>query len=121
MPRVATKLTPTKGGGFTARKRIPEDVQADYERLYGVRWEARLSIDPGTPMRAGACQSTASGFQKSKAASRTSGQTQKGEGRLLTPKDARALAGDWYHWFTERHLQRARARSALGRPERTGW
>ena len=51
MPRVATKLTPTKGGGFTARKRIPEDVQDDYERLYDVRWEARLTIDPGTPMR----------------------------------------------------------------------
>ena len=33
----------------------------------------------------------------------------KGEGRLLTPKDARALAGEWYHWFTERHTQKARA------------
>ena len=32
--------------------------------------------------------------------------TQRGEGRPVTPKDARALAGDWYHWFTERHLQR---------------
>jgi hypothetical protein len=50
MARVATKLTPTKSGGFTARKRIPEDVQADYERLYGVRWEARLSIAPGAPV-----------------------------------------------------------------------
>ena len=49
MPRVSSKLTPTKGGGFTARKRIPEDAQADYERLYRVRWEARLSIEPGTP------------------------------------------------------------------------
>ena len=31
----------------------------------------------------------------------------KGEGRLLTPKDARALAGEWYHWFTERHIESA--------------
>jgi len=31
----------------------------------------------------------------------------KGEGWLLTPKDARALAGEWYHWFTERHLESA--------------
>jgi integrase len=31
----------------------------------------------------------------------------KGEGRLLTSKDARALAGEWYRWFTERHLERA--------------
>src|SRR4029077_19181000 len=28
------------------------------------------------------------------------------EGQLLTPKEARALAGEWYHWFTEQHLQR---------------
>jgi hypothetical protein len=25
------------------------------------------------------------------------------------PKDARALAGEWYRWFTERHTQKARA------------
>ena len=50
MPRVANKLTPTKGGGFTARKRIPEDAQGEYERLHGVRWEARLSIAPDTPV-----------------------------------------------------------------------
>jgi integrase len=26
----------------------------------------------------------------------------------LTPKDARALAGEWYRWFTEKHTQKAR-------------
>ena len=26
----------------------------------------------------------------------------KGEGRTLTPKEARALAGEWYDWFTAR-------------------
>jgi hypothetical protein len=36
MARVATEMNPTKGGGFIARKRIPEDAQADYERLYSV-------------------------------------------------------------------------------------
>jgi hypothetical protein len=51
--------------------------------------------------------STASGFQKSRAASRIIRTEKKGEGRLLMPKDARALAGEWYHWFTERHLQSA--------------
>lgn len=29
----------------------------------------------------------------------------------MTPKDARALAGEWYCWFTERHLQRAQSAS----------
>jgi hypothetical protein len=36
MPRVATKLSPTKSGGWFARKRIPADVQDDYEKLYRV-------------------------------------------------------------------------------------
>ena len=78
MPRVATKLTPTKGGGFTARKRIPEDAQAEYERLYGVKWEARLSISPGTVLQR--VRSTVSGFRKSRAASRTSGPRKRAKG-----------------------------------------
>jgi hypothetical protein len=48
MPRVATTLIPTKGGGLTARKRIPEDAQA-----------------------------AANGLQKSKVASPTSGLNEK--------------------------------------------
>jgi len=35
MPRVATKLTPTHEGGFTARKVIPADVRDEYAKLYG--------------------------------------------------------------------------------------
>jgi hypothetical protein len=50
MPRVATKLTPTKSGGFVARKRIPADAQEEYARLYLVRWEARFNMPPGTPI-----------------------------------------------------------------------
>ena len=105
MPRVATQLTPTKNGGFTARKRIPGDVQDDYERLYGVRWEARLGIAPGTPIVQARAQHRE---WTSEVESRIANirASKKGEGRLLTPKDARALAGEWYHWFTERHLQR---------------
>jgi hypothetical protein len=30
------------------------------------------------------------------------GAERKGEGRTLTPKEARALAGEWYGWFTAR-------------------
>ena len=43
MPRVTTKLSPNKSGGFSARKRLPKDVQTDYERLYGIRWEERFN------------------------------------------------------------------------------
>src|SRR5262249_15153326 len=105
MPRVASRFTPTKDGGFTARKRIPKDAQEDYERLYGVRWEARLTIDPGTPIVLARAKHREwlSDIESRIANIRA---TRKGEGRLLTPKEARAMAGEWYHWFTERHLQR---------------
>jgi integrase len=106
MARVATKLTPSKSGGFTARKRIPEDVQAEYLERYGVRWEARLSVDPDTPILLARAKHRE---WLSEIESRVANirAEKKGEGRLLTPKDARALAGEWYHWFTERHLERA--------------
>ena len=106
MPRVATKLTPTKSGGFTARKRIPEDTQDEYERLFGLRWEERLSVAPGTPvLQARAKHREWLSEIESRIANIRAGK--KGEGRLLMPKDARALAGEWYHWFTERHLRSA--------------
>jgi integrase len=106
MPRVATKLTPTKGGGFTARKRIPEDVQDEYERLFDVRWEARLNIAPGTPIVHARAQHR-EWLSEIESRGANIRAEKKGEGRLLTPKDARALAGEWYHWFTERRLQDA--------------
>jgi hypothetical protein len=108
MPRVATKLTPTKGGGFTARKRIPEDVQNEYERLHRVRWEARLRIASGTPIvQARALHREWLTEIEGRIANIRA--EKEGEGRLLTPKDARALAGDWYGWFTERYTQKARS------------
>jgi integrase len=106
MPRVATQLIPTKGGGFTARKRIPEDVQDEFERLYGVRWEVRLGIAPGTTIvQARALHREWTSEIESRIANIRA--SKKGEGQLLTPKDARALAGEWYHWFTDRHLEDA--------------
>jgi hypothetical protein len=52
MPRLATKLPPTNSGGWFARKRIPEDVQDAYEKLYDVRWEERLTLEPMTSANA---------------------------------------------------------------------
>jgi hypothetical protein len=107
MPRVATKISPNKRGGFTARKRIPEDVRTDYERLYGVvGWEARLKIDPGTPVVLARAKHR-EWLSEIEGRIANVRAAKKGEGRLLTPKDARALAGEWYHWFTERHIQDA--------------
>jgi integrase len=106
MPRVATKLTSTASGAWTARKRIPEDVQDDYERLFGVRWEERFNSGP-VP------------FALAKAKHRewlTAVETRieniraekRGDGRTLTPMQARALSGEWYEWFTARHLPNAK-------------
>jgi integrase len=104
MPRVATKLNARNGGGFTARKRIPGDVQEDYERLYGVKWEDRLIIAAGVPvLQARALHREWLTEIEGRVANIRA--EKKGEGQLLTPKAARALAGAWYHWFTERYLQ----------------
>ncbi len=37
----------TKSRSITVRKGIPKDVRDDYQRLYGPRWEAKLSLPPG--------------------------------------------------------------------------
>ena len=106
MARVATKLTPANDGGWIARKRIPEDVQAAYEPLYGVRWEERLRLPPIPIHLARAKHRDWLTEIESRVVNLRAVRT--GAGRSLMPKDARALAGEWYHWFTERHIEDAR-------------
>jgi hypothetical protein len=102
MPRVATKLTPRKSGGFFARKRIPQDVQLGYERRFGVRWEARFIVRPGTPVRLAQAQHR-EWLTEIETRIANLRAEKSGAGLSLSPKDARALAGEWYHWFVERH------------------
>ena len=109
MPRVATKLTPTHSGGFVARKRIPEDAQNEYVRLYGVQWEARFRAPPGTPIMLARAKHREWLTEVESRIANIRAQ-RNGEGLSLTPKTARALAGDWYGWFLER--QRARPQTA---------
>jgi integrase len=103
MPRVATKLSTNRDGSFSARKRIPEDVQSEYERLYGVRCEARFNSRTGvTPVLARAMEREWRSEIEARIASIRA--ERKGGGRMLTPKEARTWAGEWYRWFTGRHL-----------------
>jgi integrase len=102
MARVATKLEPTKDGGWKARKRIPEDAQDAYERLYGVRWEARFRCGPTTAVAARAKHREWLSEIEARIANIRA--ESRGEGSTLTAKLARALSGEWYRWFTERHL-----------------
>jgi len=94
MPRLATKLAPTNKGGFIARKVIPCDVRDEYAKLYGQRTEERLNTGPLPISLARAKHREWSSEVEARIANIRAAR--KGEGRTLTPKEARALAGEWY-------------------------
>jgi integrase len=100
MPRVATKLTPAHKGGFIARKVIPHDVREEYAKRFGQRTEERLNTGPMPASLARAKHREWSSEIEARIANIRAGRT--GDGRTLTPKEARALAGEWYSWFTAR-------------------
>jgi integrase len=99
---VLPKMTPTAVGGFSARKRIPQDVQNEYEKVYRVRWEERFNSGP-VPLSL-AREKLTDWFNDIEARIKNIRAEQKGEGRTLTPMQARALSGDWYLWWTARLL-----------------
>jgi integrase len=105
MARVETRLTPTADGGFTARKRIPADVRDDYGRLFGrgtPQWEAWFNSGP---MPIGLARAKhREWLSEIEARIANIRAERKGEGRTLSPMQARALAGEWYLWWTARHL-----------------
>ena len=92
------RLNRRPSGAFTARKVIPQDVRAEYQRVYGQGWEVKFSAPAGTPpAQAKALHNewlaeTENRFSAIRA-------EQRGEGRPLTIREARGLAGDWYRWF----------------------
>jgi hypothetical protein len=102
MPKVATKLTPTSNGGFIARKVIPADVKDEYQRLYGKGVEVRLNTGPMPILHARARHREWSSEIEARIANIRAAR--KGDGRMLTRKEARALAGEWYGWWTARTL-----------------
>ena len=95
-------MTPTAEGGWTARKVIPKDVQDEYLRLFGKKHEESFNSGP-VPV-AIARQKLTSWFNEIEARINNIRAERKGEGRTLTPMQARALAGKWYSWWTTRHL-----------------
>jgi len=100
MPRSASKLASTREGGFIARKVIPFDVRNDYAKLYGQCTEERLNTGPMPVLLARAKHREWSSEVEARFANIRA--ERKGAGRILTPKEARALAGEWYGWFTGR-------------------
>lgn len=104
MPRTATKLAPAARGGFVARKVIPADVRDEYAKLYDVRTEERLNTGPLPIGLARARHREWSTEIETRIANIRAAR--KGEGRILSPREARALAGEWYAWFVAREANK---------------
>jgi integrase len=97
-------ITPrvSKSRSTTIRKGIPKDVRAEYQRLYGQRWEAKLTLPAGMrPQEAKVRLSEFSAEVESRIAAIRAAM--RGEGRSLTQRQAFALAGEWYVWYVARH------------------
>jgi hypothetical protein len=97
-------ITPriSKSRSVIVRKGIPEDVRAEYQRLYGQRWEAKLILPAGTkPQEVKVRSSEFTAEMETRIA--TLRAAQRGEGRSLTQRQAFALAGEWYVWYVARH------------------
>src|SRR5215471_7632589 len=103
MPRPATKLKTTSDGGWKARKRLPADVRDAFDG----RWELFFRCGPMIATLARAkhhdwLSTIETRIENLRAEKR-------GGGRTLTPMEARALSGEWYYWYTRRHLPNAKA------------
>ena len=89
-------------GNFRARKRIPDDVREDYGRLYGPHYEVSFFAAGNVGEHKARQQfrewdaKITGQFEKIRA-------TRAGRPIELTQQEARALAGEWYHWFVVRH------------------
>src|SRR4051794_37756959 len=104
MPRIATKLAPAVRGGFVGRKVIPAAVRDEYARLYGQRTEERFNSGAVPILLARAKHREWSSEIETRIANIRAAR--KGQGRGLTPKEARALAGEWYTWYVAREANR---------------
>jgi hypothetical protein len=106
MARVETQLRPTKRGGWTARKKIPADVRAEYKRLYSISSEEWFNsgVVPLTLATAKAREWLTE--IETRITNIRAGRN--GGGQELTPMKARALAGELYFWFRDRYLARNR-------------
>ena len=92
----------SKSGSITVRKGIPKDVRAEYQRLYGPGWEAKLTVPAGTrPQDAKVRIGEWTAEVETRIA--TIRAAQRGEGQSLSQRQAFALAGEWYVWYVGRH------------------
>ena len=102
-------------GNYSARKRLPDDVREEYGRRHGPRLEAKFSAPIGTKPQA-AKQLFNEWLAEAEGRIAAIRAERKGEGITLTPRRARALAGEWFEWFDCASSRRRPA--IMGRPPR---
>jgi integrase len=91
-------LQRTKSGRWISRKSIPEDVRDSYYTRYQRRWEEIFHAPAGCPLATAKRQHSEWEAEIDSRIATIRAQ-QRGEGRDLTQREARALAGEWYKWF----------------------
>jgi integrase len=92
-----------KSGAFKDRIRLPEDVRLEYQALYGPAWEEKFHSAADTPPDK-ARADHAAWAAKIKGRIAALRDSKGGKGADLTQRQAHALAGDWYRWYTPQHL-----------------
>ena len=96
------RLRQNPSGSYSARKRLPDDVRAQYAHDFGPSLEAKFSAPAGTaPAVAKRLFNKWLSDVETRIA--TIRAQLRGEGISLTRKQVRALAGEWYDWFFNRH------------------
>jgi integrase len=90
----------TKSRAIVTRKAIPKDVRDEYQRLYGQRWEAKLTLPAGTKNAKIRISEFTAEVESRIATIRAA---QRGEGQSLTQRQALALAGEWYVSYIAQH------------------
>jgi hypothetical protein len=93
------KLKRLKSGAFSARKVIPKNVRHEYRTHFGGGWEERFYARAGTPL--GEAKAALSDWLAKIEARITAVRDGAGQRRSLTPREALALAGEWYLWFVQ--------------------
>ncbi len=96
------RLRQERNGKYITRKRLPNDVREEYGRLYKAHHEAKFSAPASDGLHV-AKQKFREWDAEVTARIEAIRAERKGEGISLTRQQARALAGEWYHWFIARH------------------
>ena len=93
------KLRQDSTGKYIARKRLPDGVREEYGRRHKAHYEAKFSA-PASDGPHVAKQKFREWDAEVTARIEAIRAERKGEGISLTRQQARALAGEWYHWLS---------------------